>query len=57
MREPDAIQILLALIDEAFDRQAWHGPTLRGSRTVEASTTVRAERAARAQSKHELQRI
>jgi hypothetical protein len=38
MREPDAIQILLALIDEAFDRQAWHGPTLRGSlRGVTAS--------------------
>lgn len=31
MPEPKAIQILLALVDEAFDRQAWHGPTLRGS--------------------------
>ena len=31
MPEPNAIQILLALVDEAFDRQAWHGPTLRGS--------------------------
>jgi hypothetical protein len=31
MREPNAIQILLALVDEAFDHPAWHGPTLRGS--------------------------
>jgi hypothetical protein len=25
------IQILLALVDEAFERTAWHGPTLLGS--------------------------
>ena len=31
MREPNAMQILLALIDEAFDHSAWHGPTLRGA--------------------------
>ena len=33
-----AKDILLALIDEAFDHQAWHGPTLRGAlRGVSAS--------------------
>jgi uncharacterized damage-inducible protein DinB len=26
-----SIALLLDLIDEAFDRAAWHGPTLRGS--------------------------
>ncbi|HET7293091.1 MAG TPA: DinB family protein [Vicinamibacteria bacterium] len=27
----DAIEILLGLLDEAFDKSAWHGPNLRGS--------------------------
>ena len=31
MPEPTAIQMLLALVDEAFDRKAWHGPTLFGA--------------------------
>lgn len=31
MPEPTAIQMLLALLDEAFDHNAWHGPTLLGS--------------------------
>jgi uncharacterized damage-inducible protein DinB len=31
MREPNAIQLLLALVDEAFDHNAWHGPTLLGA--------------------------
>ena len=31
MREPTASHILLALLDEAFDHAAWHGPTLRGA--------------------------
>ncbi|MGE5244138.1 MAG: DinB family protein [Betaproteobacteria bacterium] len=32
MSEPDpSVTQLLAFVDEAFDRQAWHGPTLRGS--------------------------
>lgn len=31
MREPTAIETLLALVDEAFDRTAWHGPTLRAA--------------------------
>jgi len=31
MPEPTAIQMLLALVDEAFDRKAWHGPTLLGA--------------------------
>jgi len=26
-----SIALLLALVDEAFDHAAWHGPTLRGS--------------------------
>jgi uncharacterized damage-inducible protein DinB len=26
-----AIQLLLQVIDQAFDRQSWHGPNLRGS--------------------------
>ena len=30
-REPTAKDILLALLDEAFDHAAWHGPTLRGA--------------------------
>jgi len=28
---PDAIALLLGLLDEAFERKAWHGPNLRGS--------------------------
>jgi hypothetical protein len=28
---PSSIALLLEVIDEAFDRAAWHGPTLRGS--------------------------
>ncbi len=28
---PDTIAVLLALIDEAYDRPAWHGPNLRGA--------------------------
>jgi uncharacterized damage-inducible protein DinB len=31
MPEPTASQLLLDLLDEAFDRKAWHGPTLRGA--------------------------
>jgi DinB superfamily len=31
MSKPDAIGLLLAMVDEAFDAPAWHGPTLRGS--------------------------
>jgi len=29
--EPLPIQLLLALVDEAFDTAAWHGPTLLGA--------------------------
>src|ERR1700733_6519076 len=37
MREPE-IAHLLELVDEAYDRAAWHGPNLRGSlRGVTAS--------------------
>jgi hypothetical protein len=28
---PSAIQALLPLLDEAFERRSWHGPNLRGS--------------------------
>lgn len=28
---PDAIAVLLALVDEAYDRPGWHGPNLRGA--------------------------
>ena len=32
MKKPDpAIAVLLAALDEAFDRKAWHGTNLRGS--------------------------
>src|SRR5262245_51028611 len=34
MRQTDVdprIQLLLRLLDEAFDRKSWHGPNLRGS--------------------------
>ncbi len=27
----DAVGLLLALLDEAFDHKAWHGTNLRGS--------------------------
>ncbi len=30
-RKPDSIQTLLALIDQSYDRRAWHGTNLRGS--------------------------
>jgi hypothetical protein len=31
-KKPDPeITLLLKIIDQAFDKQAWHGPTLRGS--------------------------
>jgi len=36
-----ASRILLALLDEAFDTKAWHGPNLRGSvRRVDAATAA-----------------
>jgi uncharacterized damage-inducible protein DinB len=39
---------LLALIDEAFDRKAWHGPTLRGAlRGVGVEVAVRRPAAGR----------
>ena len=41
MPAPGAIQILLALVDEAFDHKAWHGPTLLGS--LRRVTPVQAE--------------
>jgi hypothetical protein len=28
---PSSVEILLRLIDQAFNRKAWHGPNLRGS--------------------------
>jgi hypothetical protein len=31
MRQVSPVRDLLALIDEAFDHQAWHGPTLRAA--------------------------
>lgn len=31
MRTSGRIAVLLHLVDEAYDRQAWHGPNLRGS--------------------------
>ncbi len=31
MKKSGMIAVLLHLIDEAYDRQAWHGPNLRGS--------------------------
>src|SRR5581483_11993663 len=30
-RRNPAIAMLLAMVDEAFDRAAWHGPTLHGA--------------------------
>jgi DinB superfamily len=36
------IDLLLALIDQAFDRKSWHGPNLRGSiRGVDAELAAR----------------
>lgn len=35
------IDLLLAALDEAFDRRSWHGPNLRGSlRRVDAATAA-----------------
>jgi hypothetical protein len=31
LAEPRAIHELLAFLDQAYDRRAWHGPNLRGS--------------------------
>ena len=28
---PEATQILLALLDEAYDKKSWHGTNLRGA--------------------------
>ena len=40
MSAPD-IDLLLQIIDQAYDRKSWHGPNLRGSiRGVEAATAV-----------------
>jgi len=37
-RPRDEVNVLLALLDEAFDRRAWHGTNLRGSlRGLDAS--------------------
>jgi hypothetical protein len=37
----DSIELLLGLLDEAFERKAWHGPNLRGSlRGVSAKTAA-----------------
>src|ERR1700680_3322398 len=42
------IEHLLGLIDEAYDRAAWHGPNLRGSiRGVTAGEAARPPRAGR----------
>jgi hypothetical protein len=30
-KEKSSLQMLLDVIDQAFDRQSWHGPNLRGS--------------------------
>lgn len=36
-----ALGLLLALLDEGFDKKAWHGPNLRGSvRRVDAATAA-----------------
>ncbi len=31
MKHDPAVRLLLGLMDEAFERKAWHGPNLRGS--------------------------
>lgn len=37
----NAIELLLSLVDEAFDRRAWHGTNLRGSiRGLDAATAA-----------------
>lgn len=37
----NAIELLLSLLDEAFDRRAWHGTNLRGSvRGLDAATAA-----------------
>ena len=42
MKTDRAIRQLLALLDEAFERKAWHGPNLRGSlRGVTAAEAAR----------------
>ena len=28
---PETVDVLLALLDEAYDRPGWHGPNLRGA--------------------------
>ena len=42
MADPDArLALLLRLLDEGFDKKAWHGPNLRGSvRLVEPETAA-----------------
>ena len=41
-KKEDRVAMLLRIIDEAFDRKAWHGTTLRGSiRGVTAETARR----------------
>lgn len=30
-QDPPVIRLLLALLDEAYDHESWHGPNLRGS--------------------------
>ncbi len=38
---PRTIALLLSIIDEAFEKKAWHGPNLRGSlRGVDAGTAA-----------------
>lgn len=38
----DALELLLGLLDEGFEKQAWHGPNLRGSlRGVSAAEAAR----------------
>ena len=41
-RRDPAVQMLLDLLDEGFDRPAWHGPTLLGS--LRGVTEARAAR-------------
>ncbi|HEY6050809.1 MAG TPA: DinB family protein, partial [Thermoanaerobaculia bacterium] len=31
MKTPSEIALLLSIVDEAYDRSAWHGPNLKGS--------------------------
>lgn len=40
--DPGSVAILLDLVDEAYDRPAWHGPNLRGAlRGLAAASAVR----------------